>query len=50
IHVKITDTANERYEVPESVFPRPSSRGVNFHNANIQFEYTANPFTFTVKR
>ncbi|KAF8998370.1 hypothetical protein BDQ17DRAFT_1428454 [Cyathus striatus] len=25
IHVKITDTANKHYEVPESVLPRPSS-------------------------
>ncbi|KAK0441270.1 glycoside hydrolase family 31 protein [Armillaria borealis] len=51
IHLKITDPANPRYEVPESVLERPPSK----HNtapekASIQFSYTASPFSFSIYR
>lgn len=38
-----------RYEVPASVFPRPHQQGLQ-NGIQIQFEYTASPFTFTVSR
>ncbi len=51
IHVKITDPAVDRYEVPDSVLPRPSAQGsVEPSSAQIQFEYTSSPFTFTIVR
>ncbi|KAF9009726.1 glycoside hydrolase family 31 protein [Cyathus striatus] len=51
IHVKIVDATSQRYEVPESVVPRPNATlGVISKSANIQFEYTTSPFTFAVKR
>ncbi|KAF8995050.1 glycosyl hydrolases family 31-domain-containing protein [Cyathus striatus] len=48
IYVEITDAANRHYEVPEAVFPPhylARSQRFNSRNANIQYEYTANPFT-----
>ncbi|KAF4614964.1 hypothetical protein D9613_003515 [Agrocybe pediades] len=51
IHLKITDASSDRYEVPESVFPRPNNkRPVSSTNANIRFDYTASPFSFTIRR
>lgn len=48
LHVKIQDAANSVYQVPESVFPRPISQGVN--NATLSFGYTESPFSFNVSR
>jgi alpha-glucosidase len=50
IHVKIQDAANSVYQVPESVLPRPSSKGSSSKRANIQFKYTASPFSFSITR
>ncbi|THU91887.1 alpha-glucosidase [Dendrothele bispora CBS 962.96] len=51
IHVKITDPSSKRYEVPESVFARPNaSSTASPSSAQIQFNYTASPFTFTIFR
>ncbi|VDB84529.1 unnamed protein product [Peniophora sp. CBMAI 1063] len=51
IHVKITDANNVRYEVPDSVLPRPSANEtVDPSSAQIQFNYTASPFSFTILR
>ncbi|KAJ7611672.1 alpha-glucosidase [Roridomyces roridus] len=51
IHVKITDPTSARYEVPDSVLPRPSSaQPVSPSSAAIQFNYTASPFTFSILR
>ncbi|KAK7040334.1 hypothetical protein VNI00_009802 [Paramarasmius palmivorus] len=51
IHVKITDAANARYEVPESVFPRPMvNNSSSPSTAQIQFGYTSEPFTFAISR
>ncbi|KAI0738055.1 alpha-glucosidase [Daedaleopsis nitida] len=51
IHVKITDPANDRYEVSESVLPRPK---VDPHadpsTSNIRFNYTSMPFGFSIYR
>ncbi|KAF9463440.1 alpha-glucosidase [Collybia nuda] len=51
IHVKITDASAARFEVPESVLPRPSAeRGISSRTAAIQFNYTASPFSFSIYR
>ncbi|KAF9016822.1 alpha-glucosidase [Hymenopellis radicata] len=51
IHLKIKDAAKDRYEVPESVLPRPSASGhASAKTAAIQFNYTANPFSFAIYR
>lgn len=51
IHLKITDTSEERYEVPESAFPRPQTKGgVTADSAAIQFNYTKSPFSFSIFR
>ncbi|KAG8686180.1 hypothetical protein FRC09_014300, partial [Ceratobasidium sp. 395] len=49
IHVKIGDPAGKRYEVPEEVFPRPTSK-VSASSSDIAFKYVANPFSFSVSR
>ena len=48
IHVKITDPAVKRYEVPESVVPRPSTELTAA--SEIKFNYTAEPFSFSIFR
>jgi alpha-glucosidase len=51
IHLKITDASSERYEVPESVLPRPSADpNVNPQAAQITFTYDASPFSFNISR
>lgn len=51
LHVKIQDVANSVYQVPESVFTRPSSsEAVIAGNAALEFNYTESPFAFTVSR
>lgn len=51
IHVKITDPADARYEVPDSVFPRPKSSPLaNSLSSSIKFDYTASPFSFSIYR
>ncbi|KAF4614427.1 hypothetical protein D9613_003527 [Agrocybe pediades] len=51
IHVKISDPSASRYEVPESVLPRPDDQHpVAAQSANIQFNFTASPFGFSVYR
>ncbi|KAK3941275.1 putative glycoside hydrolase [Diplogelasinospora grovesii] len=50
LHVKIQDAANDVYQVPESVFPRPSSTGSSAKASALQFNYTTNPFSFSVSR
>ncbi|KAG8785669.1 hypothetical protein FRC12_017286 [Ceratobasidium sp. 428] len=49
IHVKIRDSAGKRYEVPEEVFPRPTSK-VSASSSDIIFKYIAKPFSFSVSR
>ncbi|KAG9083531.1 hypothetical protein FS749_005959 [Ceratobasidium sp. UAMH 11750] len=49
IHVKISDLAGKRYEVPKSVFPRPTSK-VSSSSSDIVFKYVASPFSFSISR
>jgi alpha-glucosidase len=51
IHLKITDADSERYEVPESVLPRPlADPNVNLQAAQIKFTYIDSPFSFNISR
>ncbi|ORY57259.1 family 31 glycosyl hydrolase [Pseudomassariella vexata] len=50
IHVKIQDAANSVYQVPVSVFPRPEVGGSTAAESTLAFNYTEEPFTFTVSR
>ena len=51
IHLKITDASNTRYEVPESVLPRPAADpSVLPDAAQIKFTYTSTPFSFNISR
>ncbi|KAI0255275.1 alpha-glucosidase [Lactifluus subvellereus] len=51
IHLKITDASRERYEVPESVFPRPPVHpDACADSAKIRFTYAAAPFSFNISR
>ncbi|KAG6899905.1 hypothetical protein C0993_005484 [Termitomyces sp. T159_Od127] len=51
IHVKIVDAASPRFEVPETVLPRPSTDpDVSPESAAIQFNYTTSPFSFSIYR
>ncbi|KAJ9141692.1 Family 31 glycosyl hydrolase [Pleurostoma richardsiae] len=50
LHVKIQDSGNSVYQVPASVFPRPSAPGVHAKDAALKFDYKAQPFSFTVSR
>ena len=49
--MKITDAANQRYEIPEDLIPRPgASDDAGQDTAAINFNYTESPFSFTVYR
>ncbi|KAK3619563.1 hypothetical protein LTR56_023943 [Elasticomyces elasticus] len=51
LHVKIQDAANQVYQVPSSVFERPSPNGdCSADSADIVFNYVESPFSFSVTR
>lgn len=50
LHVKIQDAANSVYQVPASVFPRPTYTGTASNASSLHFNYTTSPFTFSVTR
>ncbi|OBZ75819.1 putative alpha/beta-glucosidase agdC [Grifola frondosa] len=51
IHLKITDPSTMRYEVPQSVLPRPGAESsISPKTAAIRFNFTASPFTFSIYR
>ncbi|KAF1968176.1 hypothetical protein BU23DRAFT_592236 [Bimuria novae-zelandiae CBS 107.79] len=50
LHVKIYDPEEQVYQIPESVFPRPSSDDVGAEESALAFEWTENPFSFKVVR
>jgi alpha-glucosidase len=50
LHVKIQDPANEVYQVPDSVFERPSGEGSSSNASELQFKYQEDPFSFSVVR
>ncbi|RTE78490.1 hypothetical protein BHE90_007025 [Fusarium euwallaceae] len=51
LHVKILDTNNTVYQVPDSVFPRPGyGQWCSPKNSKLKFAFKADPFSFTVSR
>ncbi|KAF2490057.1 hypothetical protein BU16DRAFT_169333 [Lophium mytilinum] len=50
LHVKIYDAASNVYQVPETVFPRPSSAACSPADSALQFSFTEKPFSFSVIR
>ncbi|KAJ5099962.1 Glycoside hydrolase family 31 [Penicillium argentinense] len=51
LHVMIYDADEEVYQVPESVVPRPNSRGDHDQEtSNLRFDYEPEPFSFRVLR
>ncbi|PIG79150.1 lysosomal alpha-glucosidase [Aspergillus arachidicola] len=51
LHVKILDTNNTVYQVPDSVFPRPGfGEWCSPKDSKLKFDFKADPFSFTVSR
>ncbi len=50
LHVKIQDSDDVVYQVPESVFPRPKGDGTTAKKSALAFQYKTNPFSFSVSR
>eukprot|EP00163_Fabomonas_tropica_P028458 TRINITY_DN5799_c0_g1_i1.p1 TRINITY_DN5799_c0_g1~~TRINITY_DN5799_c0_g1_i1.p1 ORF type:complete len:964 (-),score=240.45 TRINITY_DN5799_c0_g1_i1:111-3002(-) len=50
LRVRITDNANARWEVPNSILPRPPIPSSRASSPEYKFAYTANPFGFSVTR
>lgn len=51
LHVKILDTNNTVYQVPDSVFPRPGyGQWCSPKDSKLKFDFVADPFSFTVSR
>jgi len=51
VRVKVTDTHVKRWEVPETIIPRPHAvKRPNDDALNYKFSYTESPFTFEVTR
>ncbi|KAK3498987.1 glycosyl hydrolases family 31-domain-containing protein [Neurospora hispaniola] len=51
LHVKIQDAANDVYQIPESIFPRPqAAQGANSKKSALKFTYKTSPFSFAVTR
>jgi alpha-glucosidase len=51
LHVKISDSNNTVYQVPDSVFPRPGfGEWCSSNDAKLKFDFKAEPFSFTVSR
>ncbi|KAI6817135.1 glycoside hydrolase family 31 protein [Hortaea werneckii] len=51
LHVKILDTNNTVYQIPDEVFPRPGQgQWCSPKDSKLKFDYQAEPFTFTVSR
>lgn len=50
LHVIIEDAAQQVYQVPSTVFDRPSANGSSSSSCLLDFSYTEEPFSFSVKR
>ncbi|KAI1851076.1 hypothetical protein JX266_003741 [Neoarthrinium moseri] len=50
LHVKIQDVSNNVYQIPQSVFPRPQVGGSTAAQSALAFNYTEEPFSFSVSR
>lgn len=48
--MKIQDAENTVYQIPESVFPRPSGPSYQTQPPALKFDYVEEPFSFTVSR
>lgn len=51
LHVKISDTNDQQYTIPDSVFERPSpAKGFDAKKADLQFNFERSPFAFWITR
>ncbi|KAL4885478.1 glycosyl hydrolases family 31-domain-containing protein [Aspergillus karnatakaensis] len=51
LHVKIKDTNNTVYQVPDDVFPRPGfGQWCSRKDSKLKFDFNADPFEFTISR
>ncbi|KAF2722967.1 glycoside hydrolase family 31 protein [Polychaeton citri CBS 116435] len=51
LHVKILDTNNTVYQVPDDIFPRPGfGQWCHPKDSNLKFSFNADPFSFSVSR
>ncbi|KAG6184918.1 hypothetical protein E4U27_000767 [Claviceps purpurea] len=50
LHVKIYDAAEQLYQVPEYVFPRPKAAQDGVDKAELKFDFKEQPFSFQVSR
>ena len=50
LHVLIQDKASQVYQVPSTVFDRPSNGKTSTGGSDFKFNYVANPFSFSVVR
>ncbi|KAF9235080.1 glycoside hydrolase family 31 protein [Melanogaster broomeanus] len=51
LHVKIYDTANEQFTIPDSVIERPAAPNTSFtRSSDLVFNYDAKPFAFWITR
>jgi len=50
LHVKLTDAASQRWEIPQTVFPRPAVGTSHERTANYRFGFVTKPFGFHVTR
>lgn len=51
IHVKIFDTAEQQFEIPESVIARPSAPATSYkRTSDLLFHHVSSPFAFWITR
>ncbi|KAF2161915.1 glycoside hydrolase family 31 protein [Zasmidium cellare ATCC 36951] len=51
LHVKILDTNNTVYQVPDDIFPRPGfGQWCSHGDSKLKFDFNADPFSFSVSR
>lgn len=50
LHVKIQDAGNDVFQIPEEILAHPDSPGVEASASALRFNYTKEPFAFTVSR
>lgn len=48
--MKVYDTSEQVYQIPESVLPRPEAEGIDADDLLLHFNYTSDPFSFNVSR
>ncbi|KAL5534874.1 hypothetical protein ACEPAG_1339 [Sanghuangporus baumii] len=50
LHVHIFDTANQQFQIPESVISRPVASPSNSTKSDLEFHYNPSPFEFWITR